>query len=62
MPTTVTANDRDHPEIDSDLDLDIEESTTSRGQYRATVTGVAGGGDQRVKVRATNGDVIIRRQ
>ncbi len=62
MPTTVTANDRDHPEIDSDFDLDIEESTTSRGQYRATVTGVAGGGDQRVKVRATNGDVIIRRR
>ena len=37
-------------------------TVVAMGQYRATGTGVAGGGDQRVKVRATNGDVIIRRQ
>lgn len=51
---------RDRPQIRSDFPLDIEPGSIRGNEYRRTASGRAGGGEQRIEVRATNGDVVIR--
>lgn len=50
---------RRRPEIRSDFPLDITPGEIRGGQYRRSATGTAGGGAQRIAVRATNGNVVI---
>lgn len=48
-------------EIISDFDLDIEKEESRRRRYKVSATGRIGGGHHKVHIRATNGDVILKR-
>ena len=58
----VRSEDWDHGyEIDSDFDLEIESKEYRSGKYRVYGTGSIGGGRNKVRIRATNGDVVLQR-
>jgi DUF4097 and DUF4098 domain-containing protein YvlB len=58
----VKSEDRDRDyEIDSDFELDVESKESRSGKYRLRGTGSVGGGRNQVRIRATNGDVVLRR-
>jgi DUF4097 and DUF4098 domain-containing protein YvlB len=57
---TEPEDERDRPEIRSDFPLDIAAGEMRRGDYYRTATGTSGSGAQRIAIRATNGDVVIR--
>lgn len=52
---------RERYEIISDFDLEIESDESRRGRYRVYGTGKLGSGSNRVRIRATNGDVYLRK-
>ena len=52
---------RQRYEVDSDFDLDIQEDDSRRGDQRITASGELNDGEHRVRIRTTNGDVILKR-
>ena len=52
---------RNRYEIDSDFGLEIQEDDSRRGDQRITASGALNDGKHRVRIRATNGDVILKR-
>ena len=54
--------DRGHEyEIVSDFDLDVKSGDPDRRHYVVRGKGSIGGGRNSVRIRATNGDVILKR-